>query len=299
MSEVEKMYLSLATVKELPNDAGKYAMCTGLKHTRYFLVSMNAKLAAGNAHHASPVIPVKPGFCLPADCVDEDVPLIINSSSRMHDLGHGKLQFPISFFDVKAVSPDLDVKPLDGWGIVAITFVSLLLLAIVCSTTFVHLKQKREARAAELPASAMVGSPATDSARPGQLLMPVDARTVPAQSGQTSLPLGVQAFSLIGPSGTITKLFEIPSYKPTDCLNGLRVLSMIWIIVGHSFLMPNGISGYMNFEDVLDSDLNHNVAENNPWFMVIISAESSVDTFFFMSGFLLSLLTLKEMESKG
>jgi len=222
MSEVEKMYLALATGKELPNDAGKYAMCTGLQHTRYFLVSMNAKFATGVAHHSSPVIPVKLGFCLPADCVDEDVPLVINSSPRMHALGYGKLQYPVSFFDVKAVSPDLDVKPLDSWGIVAITFVSLLLLAIVFSTTFVHLKQKHAARAAELPASAMMGSPATDSSRLVQLLMPVDARTVPAQSGQTSLPLVVQAFSLIGPSGTITKLFEIPSYKPTDCLNGLE-----------------------------------------------------------------------------
>lgn len=74
---------------------------------------------------------------------------------------------------------------------------------------------------------------------------------------------------------------------------------MIWISLGHLFLMPNGISGYMYFEDVLESDLNHNAAEHNPWFMVIISAESSVETFFFMSGVLISLLTLKGMEGKG
>ena len=31
--------------------------------------------------------------------------------------------------------------------------------------------------------------------------------------------------------------------KPTDHLNGMRVISMFWIILGHSFLMAAGISG--------------------------------------------------------
>ena len=87
----------------------------------------------------------------------------------------------------------------------------------------------------------------------------------------------MQAFSLVGRTGTISKLVELPPplrvncegrahengwshgmllgspvprritpltqtprYKPTDCLNGLRVIAMVHVIIGHTFLMPEG-----------------------------------------------------------
>jgi len=89
----------------------------------------------------------------------------------------------------------------------------------------------------------------------------------------------------------------LPAYKPTDCLNGLRVLSMFWIILGHTFLMPEGVSGYKNAEDIEMNPLNGKVAEKNPFMMIVISSQISVDTFFFLSGFLLAFLTLKEIRS--
>lgn len=112
------------------------------------------------------------------------------------------------------------------------------------------------------------------------------------------VPFLFQPFSLIGTNGTLSKLFEMQSYKPTDCLNGVRVLSMLWIILGHTFMMPEGISGYMNPEDITVSSFRTNPAEANVWFMVVMSAEAGVDTFFYLSGFLLSYLTLKEL-SRG
>lgn len=102
---------------------------------------------------------------------------------------------------------------------------------------------------------------------------------------------------MFGPSGTLTKLFECPSYKPTDCLNGMRVLSMFWIILGHTFLMPSGVSGYQNQEDIVMSPLNSDAAETSPWMQLIFAAEAGVDTFFFLSGFLLAFLTLKEIRA--
>lgn len=121
-----------------------------------------------------------------------------------------------------------------------------------------------------------------------------DSTAGPARSS-----LLAQAFSLLGPSGTLTKLVEVPSSKPTDCLNGLRVLAMAWIILGHSFLMPEGVSGYSNPQDISSSPLNKATAESNPLLMIIIQAEQSVDTFFFLSGFLLSHLMLKELQHRG
>merc|ERR1719155_256832 len=99
-------------------------------------------------------------------------------------------------------------------------------------------------------------------------------------------PLVVEAFSLFGKSGTVKKLVEIPPYKPTDSLNGLRVLSMGWIILGHSFLMPLGISGYANQQDMFANPLNSDTAESKPLFALVTSSQTGVDTFFFLSGFL-------------
>mmetsp|Transcript_15489 Transcript_15489/g.27167 ORF Transcript_15489/g.27167 Transcript_15489/m.27167 type:complete len:619 (-) Transcript_15489:168-2024(-) len=104
----------------------------------------------------------------------------------------------------------------------------------------------------------------------------------------------LDAFALTGPGGSLQKLVELPASRPTDALNGLRVLSMAWIILGHSFLMPEGVSGYRNPEDIADG-LNRHSAESNPLLMLVLQAEVSVDTFFFLSGFLLSHLTLKEL----
>jgi len=66
LSEADKVYLALATGKQLPNDAGKYAMCRGHPHTRYFLVSMNFSAPNGTP---SSSLTAKLGFCLPDVCV--------------------------------------------------------------------------------------------------------------------------------------------------------------------------------------------------------------------------------------
>merc|ERR1712178_460850 len=49
----------------------------------------------------------------------------------------------------------------------------------------------------------------------------------------------------------------------------------------------------------MGTPLNTKAAETNPMFMWIVSAQSSVDTFFFLSGFLFSMLTVKEMRNKN
>merc|ERR1719498_1770868 len=67
--------------------------------------------------------------------------------------------------------------------------------------------------------------------------------------------------------------------------------------MGHTFLMPEGISGYANMEDISNNPLNGQVAETNPLFQLVIGAQNGVDTFFFLSGFLLAHLTVKEIRA--
>jgi peptidoglycan/LPS O-acetylase OafA/YrhL len=75
---------------------------------------------------------------------------------------------------------------------------------------------------------------------------------------------------------------------------------MFWVVLGHTFLMSQGIAGYENAVNIVKSPLNPKAAETNWLFMFVLNAQMSVDTFFFLGGFLFSLLTVKELQkSRG
>ncbi|XP_071944620.1 O-acyltransferase like protein-like [Antedon mediterranea] len=85
-----------------------------------------------------------------------------------------------------------------------------------------------------------------------------------------------------------SKIFDIGnSSRQLGCLNGIRVLSMWWVILGHSLYFA--IARYDNPAHVysLATDLT---------FAAIVNATFSVDTFFVLSGLLLTYLTLKHLK---
>merc|ERR1712048_1464711 len=140
-------------------------------------------------------------------------------------------------------------------------------------------------------------APATDG---NQALLEQGGEAPPRPRAGMEKHVVIRAFSLVGSDGTWDKLWQIPGYKDTDCLNGLRVLSMFWVVLGHSLLMSEGIAGYENPQDISNSPVNPNAAETDWKFMFVLNAQMSVDTFFFLGGFLFSLLTVKELQrSRG
>ena len=76
------------------------------------------------------------------------------------------------------------------------------------------------------------------------------------------------------------------------CINGIRVISMFWVIVGHVYIF-----GITSFDNAL---FVYNVVAARFPFQAVVNAFFSVDTFFFLSGLLTSYLTLQQMSrSKG
>ena len=67
-----------------------------------------------------------------------------------------------------------------------------------------------------------------------------------------------------------------------EILNGIRVLSMCWVICGHTFDYFN-VSPIANVLDITD------YIENNYAMQTIVAGTFSIDVFFFMSGFLCAL----------
>jgi peptidoglycan/LPS O-acetylase OafA/YrhL len=75
------------------------------------------------------------------------------------------------------------------------------------------------------------------------------------------------------------------------CLNGLRTLMMAWVVLGHTFTYMAAPVGYDNLMTI--KDLVSRVS-----FQVVPAAELSVDVFFYLSGFLVAYMVLKEMKAK-
>lgn len=112
-----------------------------------------------------------------------------------------------------------------------------------------------------------------------------------------------------------TKLFQCKPNKSPDvmeCLNGIRVISMTWVVFGHTYssFLGRGI----NSADILTvSKLNllYIVITflgtdyifiykwiQNPFAVVVIAGELAVDTFFLLSGLLVTFSMLKHFDSK-
>jgi len=83
------------------------------------------------------------------------------------------------------------------------------------------------------------------------------------------------------------------SHRPGQvlCLNGIRFWSMVWVLVAH---MMSGFKGvFLQISNVVDYylDISSTLA-----FRFMLNGYVSVDSFFFIGGCLLSLLTLKQLD---
>ncbi|XP_031639007.1 nose resistant to fluoxetine protein 6-like [Contarinia nasturtii] len=91
------------------------------------------------------------------------------------------------------------------------------------------------------------------------------------------------------------KLLSYKKSKSPDmmhCLHGIRAISTQWVVLGHTFMMFAVLPARNKIDLLTFIKQYHN--------MIILSAPISVDTFFFMSGLLVSINLLKHFEkTKG
>ncbi|XP_048774347.2 nose resistant to fluoxetine protein 6-like isoform X2 [Ostrea edulis] len=83
---------------------------------------------------------------------------------------------------------------------------------------------------------------------------------------------------------------ETPPPSAVQAVNGIRVLSMGWVILGHTYFFTLGTS-----KNVIPTATNW----IQRWtFQVILNGIYSVDSFFLLSGLLVSFLTLRELQKR-
>ncbi|XP_063590278.1 nose resistant to fluoxetine protein 6-like [Penaeus indicus] len=91
----------------------------------------------------------------------------------------------------------------------------------------------------------------------------------------------------------LSKLFQLNTTRSSEnitCLHGIRVLSMVWVVYGHQH--QAGASFTANFLMMFPKTSGF-------MYQLLSNAFFSVDSFFFLSGFLVSYVLLREMSRTG
>jgi hypothetical protein len=132
---------------------------------------------------------------------------------------------------------------------------------------------------------------AAESEAESSPLQPAPMLRVPVEPlGRRVLAKIIEFFLAFSAISNSKRLFARSPEENLSALNGIRVLSMLWIILGHTVLFSANL--VLNIQYVLEHVIGS-------WaFMLIPGAEFSVDTFFYMSGFLVAYLTLKTLDTK-
>jgi hypothetical protein len=103
----------------------------------------------------------------------------------------------------------------------------------------------------------------------------------------------VQLLRCFDGTHNLSRMFSVNADRggETACLNGVRGLSMGMVVIGHALFWMT-LTGFVNPQDAYPPG----GAMGSDWtFQFIFSAEFAVDSFFFLSGFLVTLSMLKRV----
>jgi len=279
-----------ATGKDLPWDSGSYEICKNIPietpsiETKHFIVDILLALP-GTRTKKKPLgdfLPGGLGVCLPAVCHDDDI-------LGLHKWAVDQNGTLALFAKELEITPSTDDSPnpfnnkddLNAWGggtTIALLVVGVLVALVLYSTCVVNMSLQRARDRADILNEASGEAALT---------------ATPVEEPRLKLPKNLawcEAFSLNGPSGTWTSLWKIEPKRPTDCLNGFRVLSMLFIIMGHGLLESAHIAGYSNALCIDKNPFCDNAAATNMWAYMLLAGQLGVDTFFYIGGFLLSFI---------
>ena len=241
---------------------GSYDECLSLANTQYcladFLVVKEEVLFRPKIRYA---------LCLPQTCSENDIVLSVNLTNLQ--LQNSKLTIKLG-----EISCETDNKAPYNAGAIVMLVVWCFFAVMVLGATIVHFILK------------------TIEKRCNGSAADIDKGSKSSLTEKTSITKTIMEFELafslynIVPTILSTKqqTFAITS------LNGIRVISMFWVILGHSLLWS------LHF----NSNSLHYVKNVVPrfTFQANLSAPFAVDSFFLLSGTLVAYLTLRRMDKQ-
>ena len=237
------------------NDLGQYQACNKEDYSRYMLIrasTVNATMFIG--------------WCGPSVCDEKSYndlnafldPILSVALSQLFNVSGLALS-------TKFEDPELQHPDLDGGGVFILILVCFLLLLCVLGTA--------------LETYDMIGlKKNTEDADAYQQIPEVQPEKEP-----TKIVLFLKSFSLI------TNAQKIFSFKPSgdqnlDIFNGVRFLSMCWVILGHTYMM--------RMQLVYNLDYMGDMVKTPGLTTVVEASFFAVDVFFFLGGFFVAFVLI-------
>lgn len=232
----------------------------------------------GRLNHSKEAAPIT--FCLPSTCTKEELPqlnerylkeLVTNRSVDLEDFRDylsAKREPKHHAIQCRNTKDNRRHEfRLDSYAFIGFTLV--LALLIIVATTLDCL-----AKSAPRAECEMVSSESEPSNRQT------------TQRVESCAPANVKKFiDVFSIRSSINRLTAVDRDATISCIYGLKVLSIIWIIVGHTYIFSASIAeNYAEFK---------NTIQHQFLARLVLNCSFAVDTFFLSSGFLCSYMLIR------
>ena len=291
---------------------GYYDQCIDIGNTDYCFFPFDVTLTATPtvSSNASVTIPVEIGMCFPSSCDAKD----------FYDLfliGSDEAFYSNSFTDINVITYTVNVtatteftEPLCPWrdlkwtnsSIMVLTVCVLLIILVIIGTTVdlslwiiddilqkLNLSETEQQNTMTYSASCEV----KHSINEEEPLINAKSNLTDKQ-GIKFLKDLILSFSLYKTIPAIMATHQ-PASAVTS-INGIRVISMFWIILGHTFALEmryrNIGASFANIQEVFET------VQKRFLFQLVDNFNFSVDGLFVLSGLLLSYLSIKEIDRR-
>lgn len=243
------------------------------------------------------------GLCGPGHCTLKDYEEFAPKAQDMLDFLVNKTTNQTLHTEIRFIDPDILPTKFGAASYISVFMIVFYVLCAAIGTTFDYLDQPNTnptstfATAAASGLNATIPSGSTNgNGRLNGHVASIDKestleallanREVPVVKRDGAAKKFFKCFSLIG---NFDKLVSDRDGGDAnlEILNGIRTISIIWIIWGHGYDNRGGISQNVN-------DITPTVTE--PFALFVLTAVYAVDVFFFIGGFLLAFILAKKLE---
>ncbi|PIK43685.1 putative nose resistant to fluoxetine protein 6 [Apostichopus japonicus] len=276
------------------NMLGHFDECGSLEDFHYCLVFLNITIKTTAANSAF-------GICAPVECNEYDI--LLGFEKFIETGGNGgviNLLMEREIFTQKlclrtsesSIVYQVPPSPFDWKFALTVTFFSLLFLLVVLSSLYhawYHSQACRSVQYAPLDEQGILHQNENNS--PEQVLPDAIGSITSGPSQGTGLTTFHKIiFSFALPHNLPKLLSGTVTNDSIPCIHGVRVISMLWVILGHVFvfILPTSLMNPLTAISWL----------SRYGFLAVSNAFFSVDSFFFLSGLLVTYLTLKQMRKK-